>query len=90
MTMTQTQAFHNIAGRVYTGHNAYSDVPLCHKSDDRRIIQHALEHTGRGSEENHDGDNDHDDNVEDVAHECGEKLGSALAGLCLFNHIALT
>lgn len=77
--MAQTQAFRNIAGRVYTGHIAYSDVPICHKFGERRRIQDALKHPERES-----------DTVEDGANECGETLRSALAGLCLFNHIALT
>lgn len=77
--MARTQAFRNIAGRVYTGHSAYSDVPICHTSGERRNIKHTLKHTGRGG-----------DIVQDDTSECGETLRSALAGLCLFNHIALT
>eukprot|EP00752_Nemacystus_decipiens_P002221 g2108.t2 len=77
--MAQTQAFRNIAGRLYSGHYAYADVHICHTSGKRKRVQHIPERTGRGG-----------DNVEDGTSKCGETLGSTLAGLCLFNHIALT
>ncbi len=75
--MTQMAAFRNVVGRVFGGYDPHVDVPICDEPGERRGIEHLPYHTDGKSDQVEDG--------------CGEtlSLSNALAGLCMFNHIAL-
>ncbi|CAM9292370.1 unnamed protein product [Hapterophycus canaliculatus] len=120
-TMAQAQGFRNVAGRAYTGHDAYAaDVSVCRDGDgpggrgtsdggggggaeegggmERKTSPGAAAGGGgdgdRGSGGGDDGDGDGDggggDAVGGISNDsCEETLSSSLAGLCLFNHVAL-
>ncbi|CAM9138026.1 unnamed protein product [Ectocarpus sp. 4 AP-2014] len=103
--MIDSQGFCNVAGRTYTGHDAYdSGVSVCYSprnsssSGDGDEKYRGLEGDrggaeGDGAEPKGLADGSGEDGGDaaggDVGSDCQETLGAALAGLCLFNHITL-
>lgn len=122
--MAQAQGFRNVAGRAYTGHDAYAaGVSVCCCSDvasgdesnegagdaNGDEIKSGMEKTNRqwaaasgereGDRDANGGGNDGDGGSGGAGGDtagafssssCEETLSSSLAGLCLFNHVALT
>lgn len=75
--MTQMAAFRNVVGRIFAGYDPNVDVPICDEAGERRGIEYLLNRTHGNFDRIEDG--------------CAEtlSLSNALAGLCMFNHIAL-
>lgn len=82
--MAQAEGFRNIAARIYTGREAYTNVAVCDSNRHTSSLGTVSINSTASDTGGIDGGQG-----EAEGRECTESLSSALVGVCRFNHIAL-